>query len=165
MRSADEWFEAYGESHQNMVNKKIHWICVPVIFTTLVALLWNIQLPVDIEGTINMIPLSEFANLGIGLLVFALIYYAVISVSLAIGMLLVALLSIGGVFVLKSLAASVSLSLLQMSLAVFVLAWIGQFVGHKIEGKKPSFLEDLQFLMIGPLWLLGFIYRRLGIRY
>lgn len=165
MRSADEWFEAYGESHQNAVNKKIHWVCVPVIFTTLVALLWNIQLPIAIEGTISMVPLSEFANLGIGLLLFALIYYAVISLSLAAGMFLVALLSIGGVFVLKSLAVIVSLSLPQVSLAVFILAWIGQFIGHKIEGKKPSFLEDIQFLMIGPLWLLGFIYRRLGIRY
>ena len=51
------------------------------------------------------------------------------------------------------------------ALVVFVVAWIGQFIGHKIEGKKPSFLQDLQFLLIGPAWLLGFIYRKLGIRY
>ncbi len=51
------------------------------------------------------------------------------------------------------------------ALVVFVVAWIGQFIGHKIEGKKPSFLQDLQFLLIGPVWLLGFIYRNLGIRY
>ena len=51
------------------------------------------------------------------------------------------------------------------SLAIFVIAWVGQFIGHKIEGKKPSFFEDLQFLMIGPLWLLGHLYRKFGIRY
>ena len=48
---------------------------------------------------------------------------------------------------------------------VFVLAWIGQFVGHMIEGRKPSFFEDVKFLLVGPAWLLGFIYRRAGIRY
>jgi len=51
------------------------------------------------------------------------------------------------------------------ALSVFVLAWIGQFVGHKIEGAKPAFIDDLKFLLIGPLWLLGFVYRKLGIRY
>ncbi len=42
---------------------------------------------------------------------------------------------------------------------VFVLAWIGQFVGHRIEGRKPSFLEDVKFLLVGPAWLLSFVYR------
>jgi len=50
-------------------------------------------------------------------------------------------------------------------IAVFVLAWIGQFYGHKVEGKKPSFLKDIQFLLIGPAWLMHFIYKRLGIPY
>ena len=49
--------------------------------------------------------------------------------------------------------------------AVFTLSWIGQFYGHKIEGKKPSFLKDLQFLLIGPIWLLHFILKKCGIRY
>ncbi len=48
--------------------------------------------------------------------------------------------------------------------ALFVLAWIGQFVGHAIEGKRPSFFKDVQFLLIGPLWLLADLYRRLGAR-
>jgi uncharacterized membrane protein YGL010W len=48
---------------------------------------------------------------------------------------------------------------------VFAVAWIGQFVGHGIEGRKPSFLEDVKFLLIGPAWLLGDLYRRLGIAY
>jgi uncharacterized membrane protein YGL010W len=52
-----------------------------------------------------------------------------------------------------------------ISLAVFVVAWIVQFYGHKIEGKKPSFLKDVQFLMIGPAWLMHFIYKKIGIGY
>ena len=51
------------------------------------------------------------------------------------------------------------------SVIIFVIAWIGQFIGHKIEGKKPSFIEDLQFLLIGPAWLLSFIYKKIGIKY
>jgi uncharacterized membrane protein YGL010W len=54
---------------------------------------------------------------------------------------------------------------LTAAVIVFVLAWIGQFIGHLIEGKKPSFFEDVKFLMVGPAWLLGFVYRRLGIAY
>ena len=64
----------------------------------------------------------------------------------------------------QSLAGS-SFSLWQMSLLIFAVAWVGQFVGHKIEGKKPSFLEDLQFLLIGPAWLLHFIYKKIGVQY
>ena len=54
---------------------------------------------------------------------------------------------------------------LWVAAAVFVLAWIGQFIGHAIEGRKPSFLEDVKFLLVGPAWLLHFIYRRVGIAY
>ena len=53
----------------------------------------------------------------------------------------------------------------KVSLIIFIIAWIGQFIGHKIEGKKPSFFQDIQFLLIGPAWLIGFIYRRFNIRY
>ena len=165
MRNADEWFEAYGESHQNPVNKRIHWICVPLIFTSLVGLLWGVQLPLSIEGSFLEIPLTDYLNLGSLLLVLALSYYSLISITLTIGMVLVSTLSILGVFGLQRLGESIGISLAQFSILIFILAWIGQFIGHKIEGKKPSFFEDLQFLLIGPLWLLGFIYRRFGISY
>ena len=65
---------------------------------------------------------------------------------------------------LKGLAA-LATPLWQSCLAIFVVAWIGQFVGHAVEGRRPSFFKDLQFLLIGPLWLLSFAYRRLGLRY
>jgi uncharacterized membrane protein YGL010W len=61
--------------------------------------------------------------------------------------------------------ARTGLAVWKVSIVVFVIAWIGQFIGHSIEGKRPSFFKDLQFLLIGPLWLLSFVYRRLGIRY
>ena len=85
------------------------------------------------------------------------------SFTIAVGMLFIAFLMICGINWLESFDDVVSLWVL--SLAIFVLAWVGQFIGHKIEGKKPSFLKDLQFLLIGPAWLLSFIYKKLNIRY
>ena len=55
--------------------------------------------------------------------------------------------------------------LLYTSIIVFIFAWILQFLGHKIEGKKPSFFKDIQFLLIGPAWLLAFIYNSFKIKY
>jgi uncharacterized membrane protein YGL010W len=63
------------------------------------------------------------------------------------------------------LAAALPLPLWITSIIIFALAWVGQFYGHAVEGKKPSFLKDVQFLMIGPAWVLAFLYRKLGIKY
>ena len=160
MRTADEWFDAYGESHQNPTNKLIHWICVPVILFCTIGLWWCIpRLGMD-----QLLPGSAapFLNWGTLLVLGSLVFYLRLSLSLALGM---GLISLGVVLGLVALESSVATPLWQVCLFVFVVAWIGQFVGHKIEGKKPSFFEDLQFLMIGPIWLLGFVYRKLGIPY
>jgi uncharacterized membrane protein YGL010W len=66
---------------------------------------------------------------------------------------------------LAVLALMPPMTVLPLSIAIFVVAWIGQFIGHKIEGKKPSFFDDLRFLLIGPLFVLGFLYRRLNVAY
>ncbi|MDX1455576.1 MAG: Mpo1-like protein [Gammaproteobacteria bacterium] len=155
MKTADEWFAAYGVSHQDPTNKAIHWVCVPAIVFSLLGLMWAIPLP---ESISKLSPWLNVATVFIGL---ALIYYAILSPSLALGMLLYVAACIWGIAALTSLPWP----LWQSCLAIFVVAWIGQFIGHKIEGRKPSFFEDIQFLLIGPIWLLGFIYRKLGIPY
>lgn len=155
MKTADEWFAEYGESHRNHANKIIHWICVPAIVFSLVGLLWSIPRP-EIFSEI-----SPWLNWGTLFIALAMIYYAVLSLPLAIGMVFVSLAVIWG----NAALAGLETPLWQIALAIFVIAWIGQFIGHKIEGKKPSFFKDIQFLLIGPVWLLGFIYRRLGLRY
>jgi uncharacterized membrane protein YGL010W len=53
--------------------------------------------------------------------------------------------------------------LLMTGAVVFVVAWIGQFIGHIYEGHRPSFLTDLVFLLVGPMWTLRKLYQRLGI--
>jgi uncharacterized membrane protein YGL010W len=148
-RSISQWLDSYGESHQNKTNKIIHWLCVPTITWTVLALFWSVHWP----G-------MEWLNLAVAFSVFALIFYSRISWSITIGMALFTLLCIALILWHE---ATFSVELWKTALVVFVIAWIGQFVGHKIEGQKPSFFEDIQFLLIGPAWLLGFIYNKLGI--
>ena len=155
MRTVEDWLAEYGASHENAANKALHWICVPLIVLAMLGLLWSAPMPVALA---QRVPLINWATLAIAA---ALGYYALLSVRLALGMLL-PLLAL--VLALQWLAA-LPLPLWQTCLAIFVVAWVGQFIGHAIEGQRPSFFKDLQFLLIGPLWLLGFVYRRLGLRY
>ena len=160
MRSADDWFQLYGESHQNPTNKLIHWICVPVIFFCTLGLFWSIPmfaLPEAIPDALK--PFINWATLLVGL---ASGFYLRLSPKLSIGILTFTALCLYGNHWLDQ---SGLMPLWQFSLLVFVIAWVGQFVGHKIEGKKPSFLEDLQFLLIGPAWLMHFLYKKAGLSY
>jgi uncharacterized membrane protein YGL010W len=141
-RPLDSLLATYGESHLHPVNEVIHFVCVPVIAFSLLGLLWAVQ------------PL-----VAAGLVMASLLYYLTLSVSFALGMLLMSGAMLG------ILALLPQAWVWQISAAVFVVAWIGQFVGHKIEGKKPSFFDDVRFLLIGPLFVLSFLYRRVKIYY
>lgn len=148
----------YGESHQNKANKFIHWVCVPVIVWTVVALLWSIPFP-------SIAPVQDWpvpVNWATITLLMAQFYYFRLSIKLGLGLLIYNALMI----VLAAwVDSNVAWPLWQVALVLFVLAWIGQFIGHHIEGKKPSFIKDLQFLLIGPAWLMSFVYRSAGISY
>ena len=154
MRTIDNLLNQYGESHQNPTNKLLHWLCVPAIFFSIVGLLYALKIPLNITPDLQL-------NAAILVLFGVVIYYFRLSAPLAVGMLLFSLVCL-------SLAQSIedtTYSLWKVSVAIFVVAWAVQFWGHKIEGKKPSFLKDLQFLLIGPAWLMHFIYKALGIDY
>lgn len=159
MRPIQSLLNEYGESHQNPTNKAVHWICVPAILLSLLGLLWSVPTPAVFQQ-VHLGPVT--LNWAIVFLALAMIYYVRLSVSLAIGMLLVACVFIGIIYELSQFSG---LPLWAVSLIIFAVAWAGQFWGHKIEGKKPSFLKDVQFLLIGPVWLLHFIYRKVGIGY
>lgn len=160
MRKIDALLAEYGESHRNDFNKTVHWICVPLIFFSIVCLIWSIP-----SGPLND-PFSgttaEFANWATLLLLITLVYYLLLSPPLFVGMLLFSILCLIGAWLLDRADFA---PLWAIALVIFVLAWIGQFWGHKVEGKKPSFLKDLQFLLIGPAWLMHFIFKQLGISY
>jgi uncharacterized membrane protein YGL010W len=159
MRKVDVLLSEYGESHQNKLNKAIHWICVPLIFFSIVGLLWSI--PADMLK--NIAPhFGNYANWATLLLIITLLYYATLSKPLFFGMALVVVVVS---FVANWVDVTFATPLWQISLAIFVLAWIGQFYGHKVEGKKPSFFKDLQFLLVGPAWLMHFLFKKANIPY
>ena len=60
---------------------------------------------------------------------------------------------------------AMGLRALSISATIFVAAWVLQFIGHKIEGKKPSFFEDIQYLWVGPMFVLSKLFGKLGIRW
>jgi uncharacterized membrane protein YGL010W len=156
MRTIDQLLETYGESHMNATNKFIHWICVPAIMFSLLALLFAI--PFFVERTIVF-------NWAMVFLIGAWVYYARLSVTMLYGFLFIGCLMLWGIYGLYTLAEYDAAKLAIYAVIIFVVAWIGQFIGHKIEGKKPSFLQDIQFLLIGPAWLMHFIFKKIGIAY
>ena len=152
MKTIHQWLAEYDESHQNETNKLIHWLCVPAIFFSIVALFYAIKLPFILSG--------HQLNVAFVVLSFVLIYYFMLSKSLSIGMFLFTLLCL---WLCHFIEQTGLIKLWLFAIIVFAAAWVGQFYGHKIEGKKPSFLKDIQFLMIGPAWLMSFIYKKLGV--
>jgi uncharacterized membrane protein YGL010W len=141
-RNIDALLAQYSESHRNPTNELIHFVCVPLIVFSLLGILYALH------------PLVALAAVG-----WSMWYYLQLSKPFAVGMLAMSIL------MLAVLAAMPPMTVLPLSIAVFVVAWIGQFIGHKIEGKKPSFLDDMRFLLIGPLFVLGFLYRRFKLAY
>lgn len=157
MRKIDLLFAEYGESHRNATNKLIHWICVPLIFWTILGFISLIP-----SKSICFIYIGCISYISLAAMVLVTIFYMRLS-------FLIGLIKVFVMLLMESFAYGINIRFKENSwivyLAVFIITWILQFVGHKIEGKKPSFLKDLQFLLIGPIWLLSFILKRLGIRY
>jgi|SRR4051812_3242328 uncharacterized membrane protein YGL010W len=155
-KNADQWFAEYGESHQDDTNELIHWICVPLIFFCVLGFVAAIPAPV---AWLETMPWFNWALVAV-VAVYA--FYLRLSPRLSAGLLFFMSLCYTGIVVLELFAPW---PIWKICGVVFILAWIGQFIGHKIEGKKPSFLKDVVFLLIGPAWLMSMVYRKLGQKY
>ena len=140
---------------RNPRNELLHIICVPAIVLTVIGFLWSIPVPAAFT---EIRPGSTGRPSSSSL---AIVYYFACRLALGIG----AAVGLGILAYIVRFLDTLAWPLWLTCLVIFVVAWIGQFVGHAIEGKRPSFFKDLQFLLIGPLWLLGHLYRRLGIAY
>ena len=152
-RPVDRWLGNYSGDHRNPTNQAIHLVCVPAILWSVIALVWLIPVP----GWLGR------PGFWAGtLMVLTLIYYWRLSRPLGFGML-VAFVLLG--LLTDALHRTLGGDLLWLALGVFVVAWVGQFVGHRIEGRKPSFFTDVVYLLIGPLWTLSKLFGRLGVRY
>ena len=151
-RTAEEWLDAYGVCHRHSFNKALHWICVPAITACVLAFLSALPAP-DAMRRAGI----DWAVVAVAA---ALVFYLRLSPRLAAGMGLVAAAMLAGI---RWFDGAGIVPVWQAAAALFVVAWIGQFVGHAIEGKRPSFVDDLKFLLIGPIWLLADLYRRVGL--
>jgi uncharacterized membrane protein YGL010W len=155
-KNIQQWLDEYGESHQNKLNKYIHWFCVPQIVWTAMAAIFVIPSPVlfsEVSPHLNWLSILS---------VLMVLYYSTLSVSLSIGM---AVFTSACYALVLAFDGAFPGNLLMFAGIYFVVLWALQFYGHEVEGKKPSFLKDVQYLMIGPAWLMSFLYNKMGIKY
>ncbi|MGA9341890.1 MAG: Mpo1-like protein [Rhodanobacteraceae bacterium] len=154
MRDVHDWFGSYADDHRNSTNRAIHWICVPAILWAVIALLWTVPVSPAIGRPGFWCALVMVA---------ALAFYWRLSRPIAAAMFVVlVLLGLATEGLYRELGTA---HLLWLAIAVFALAWVGQFIGHGIEGRRPSFATDLTYLLIGPAWLAGKVLRRFGVAY
>ncbi len=160
-KNVDVLFDKYAESHQNPSNELIHWICVPLIVFSLLGLVWSIPFP----RFAFLGKYADYLNWASFLIAFAVYYYYRLSPVMSYLMLILICVMSFGIVSIEQWANGGGPAMWLVFTVIFVLSWVGQFIGHKIEGKKPSFLDDVKFLLIGPIWLLHFICKKVGIRY
>ena len=141
VRKVDQLLEHYGESHRNPRNEHIHFVAIPLIMLSLLGLMW-----------------AAHPWIAVAFAAASMVYYIRLSLVFTIAMGVLTAIGLGIVYAMGDRA-------LPISAAIFVGAWIAQFIGHKIEGKKPSFFEDLQYLWVGPLFVLSRLFLKLGVRW
>jgi uncharacterized membrane protein YGL010W len=140
-RRVDQLLAHYEESHRDPRNERIHFVAIPLIMLSLLGLLYCLH------------PWVAYAFVAA-----SMVYYARLS---TVFLLAMAALSVLGLVLVQAMGEHA----LTISIALFVGAWIAQFVGHKLEGKKPSFFEDLQYLWVGPIFVLSKLFLKLGVRW
>ncbi|MCG2591756.1 DUF962 domain-containing protein [Ramlibacter sp. XY19] len=140
-RKVDQLLAHYGESHRNPRNERIHFVAIPLIMLSLVGLLYALH------------PWVAYAFLAA-----SMVYYARLSMVFLVTMALASALVL-------ALVLAMGDKVLPICIGIFVAAWIAQFIGHRIEGKKPSFFEDLQYLWVGPIFVFSKLFLKLGIRW
>lgn len=138
-RRVDQLLAHYGESHRHPGNERIHFVAIPLIMLSLLGLLYAVH------------PWVAY-----GFVLASLVYYARLSMVFLLAMAALSALGLGLVWAMGD-------KVLAISAGIFVAAWIAQFVGHRMEGRKPSFFEDLQYLWVGPIFVLSKLFHKLGI--
>jgi uncharacterized membrane protein YGL010W len=152
-RSMRNWLDSYSHDHQHPANQLLHWICVPLIVWSAIAMPWTIPVP---EAWFRP---GSWAVLAI---VLAFTWYWKHSRRLGAALLVVlTIFALSCYWAFQQFGPTI---LLRTGIGVFVVAWIGQFIGHLMEGRRPSFFTDLAYLLIGPAWLMDKLLYRLGFR-
>ena len=155
MRTEKQYLDSYRESHQNPLNQVIHVICVPAIFFSTLGLLWAVPVGRWLGLSPEVAPWLNLATV-IGLPAFA--FYLRLSLGSALAMIAWFAASVALILAIQASGWP----LVWICAGLWAVAWAAQFYGHEVEGAKPSFIEDLLFLLIGPLFVMRKLYRKLG---
>lgn len=153
MTEVDGWLRRYEETHSNLTNPSIYWAGVPMVVLGTVGLLWLAPTPDE------FFDISPLMNWGTAFLMASAVYYFIISVSLAIGMLPFVV----GVAGFQVWLGNSQFSPLQVSIGLLTAGIIALWLGHRNQKSLMPVLTDLQLMMIGPVWLLSALYRKFGI--
>ena len=153
-RSIDLHLARYADQYGGAHGRRIHGIAGFAILWSLVALLWCIPVPGTLAQTGIWAALAMF---------FAWSYCYRLSRPLGLGMLAV-------FFVFGCLCRLLEMRLgltarLWTAVAVLVAGSIALFAGFRIEGRRPGWLTAPPGLLVGPLWVLASLYRRMGWKY
>jgi uncharacterized membrane protein YGL010W len=153
MTETDGWLKHYEESHRDVTYPGIYWAAVNMVVIGTVGILWTLPIPDE------FFEISPLLNWGTAFLMASAVYYFIISVSLAIGLLPYVL----GVAAIQTWLSQSDFSPFRVSIGLLVAGIIGLFMGHRNKSSLRPVLQDLQLMMIGPAWLLSVLYRRIGI--
>jgi hypothetical protein len=147
----DNWLIRYGESHETLRNPFVYWAAVPMLVVGLTGLLWALPVPGE------FMQISLLLNWGSAFLMVTAIYYFIISLALAIGLLPFLL----GLASIQLWLANSGYPPIAISTGLIVAGVVGIALGR--GGQPRAILQDLQMVMIGPAWLLSVIYKRFRI--
>jgi len=152
-RSMRDWLDSYSQDHQHPINRLLHWICVPLIVWSAIALMWTAPVPP------SLLKRGAWAVFAI---VLAFAWYWKRSHRLGAALLIaLALFAAVCAWTFEQLGPA---AMRWLAIGVFVAAWIGQFIGHLFEGRRPSFFTDLAYLLVGPAWLMDKLLNRIGVQ-
>jgi len=153
MTDLDNWLDRYEKGHRDLRNPVVYWAAVPMVVLGTVGLFWCLPVPDEFHE------ISPLLNWGSAFLMATAIYYFIISLSLAIGMLPFLL----GLAALQLWLAQSSYPHLGVSVGLLVAGTVGLWLGHRGPGSLRAVLQDYQLMMIGPAWLLSVMYKRFRI--
>ena len=152
MPSLTAAFSFYGSYHANGINQLIHVICVPAIYTTALAFLTKVQLPVALPLALRSAAraLGEGGSpagtvtLALPLAALYASYYLSLTLPrrplLGLGAAALAL----GALPLAHGALALGPRAMPVIIGVHVVSWLAQFYGHAVhEGRSPALLDNL----------------------
>jgi len=153
MAETDKWLSDYGESHQEIKLGPVYWVAVLTLVIGTVGMFWSLPIPAEFAR------ISPVLNWGSALLMATVVYYFIISMPLAIGMLPF----IFGIAAIQIWLVESPWNIMQVSSGLFALSLVGLYLGHRGGGGIQAVLRDIQLMMIAPVWLLSNLYRKMGI--